>query len=202
MLTGREPKVSPLSLFVPEDQYILAFKSLNKLLDVLDLNNRWGAHVIIQTKREKRNHRVNERLKTQLAVKTDLLTRPFYNLVVDEVIVTGSDLYVREGSDVTLPFRFKQPQVFKFRMDGFLNSFEKLISNTKRTHGEYLGVKYVHVTAPDRRIHVFFAYPKDSLHIRSNSLVGLQRVLEAIRGKTPDGRKVNRIGENDEFKYI
>ncbi len=71
MLAGREPKVSPLSLFVPEDQYFMAFKSLNKLLDVLDLNDRWGAHVIIQTKREARNHRVSERLKTQLAVKTD-----------------------------------------------------------------------------------------------------------------------------------
>jgi hypothetical protein len=39
MLAGREPEVSPLSLFVPEDQYFMAFKSLNKLLDVLDLTH-------------------------------------------------------------------------------------------------------------------------------------------------------------------
>ena len=49
MLAGREPQVSPLALCVPEDQYFVVFRSLDKLLDVLDLNDRWGAHVIIQT---------------------------------------------------------------------------------------------------------------------------------------------------------
>jgi hypothetical protein len=202
MLAGREPEVSPLSLCVPADQYLVLFRSLGKLLDVLDLNDRWGAHVIIQAQQEARNHRVNQRLQTQLALQSDPLTRPFYDLVVDEVAVTGSDLYVREGSDVTLLFQVKQPQAFKLRMDGFLDLFEQATPGAQRSAGEYAGVKYVHLTAPERRVHVFSAYPRENLHVRSNSLVGLKRALDAIHGRTPDGRSVERLGETDEFRYI
>ena len=202
MLGGKNPQVSPLSLNVPDDQYFIVFNSLNRLLDLLDLNDRWGAHLVIQAQKEARNFRVSERLKTQLAIQTDPLTRPFYDLVVEEVAATGSDLYVREGSDVTLLFQFKQPQVFKFRMDGFLTSFERSIPDARRSEGEHLGVKYVHVTSPDRRVHVYSAYPKANLHVRSNSIVGLKRVLATIKGSDAEGNSITRLGDTDEFKYI
>ncbi len=38
--------------------------------------------------------------------------------------------------------------------------------------------------------------------MRSNSKVGLRRVLEAIRGKTVDGQPVRRLGDSTEFAYI
>ena len=122
-------------------------------------------------------------------MKTDPLTRPFYDLVVEEVAATGSDLYVREGSDVTLLFRFKQPVIFQRRMDGFLSSSEKTTPGARRTEGEYMGVKYVHLTAPDRRVHVFSAYPRPGLHVRSNSWVGLQRLLVASKVRRRTARK-------------
>src|SRR5207253_6779767 len=109
--------------------------------------------------------------------------QPFYDLVVGEVAVAGSDLFAREGSDVTLLFRFKQPEVFKARMDGFLDNAARSRPAAKRTSGQYLGVDYVHLTTPDRAVHVFAAYPAPDLHVRSNSKVALQRIVEAIRGK-------------------
>ena len=203
MLGDRENvPVSRLSLCVPDDQYFVRFQSLNRMLDILDLNDKWGAHIIVQTGRQARNQQVTKRLKRQLAVVTDALTRPFYDLVVNEVAVTGSDLYVREGSDVTLLFGVRQPQLFRARMDGFLNSFAKSTPGAVRSEGEHKGVKYTHVTAPDRVVHVYSAYPKPDLHIRSNSLTGLIRVLDAIQGKRLDGTPVTRLGETDEFRYI
>src|SRR5262249_22134252 len=145
---------------------------------------------------------VGDRLKAQLAIETTPLLRPFYDSFVSEVAVTGSDLYVREGSDVTLLFRVKQPAVFKARMDGFLASAEKANGGARRTEGTHLGVKYVHVTTPDRGVHVFSAYPTPALHVRSNSLVALRRVLEAVVGKTADGKAARRLGDTDEFAYI
>lgn len=194
--------VSRLSLCVPDDQYFIRFQSLNRMLDILDLNDKWGAHIIVQTGREARNQQVSQRLQRQLAVVTDALTRPFYDLVVDEVAVTGSDLYVREGSDVTLLFGLRQPRLFRVRMNGFLNSFQKSTPGAIRSEGEHRGVKYTHVTSPDRVVHVYSAYPKPDLHVRSNSLPGLLRVLDAIQGKRLDGSPVTRLGETDEFRYI
>src|SRR6185436_3915016 len=63
-------------------------------------------------------------------------------------------------------------------------------------------VPYIHLTSPERRVHVFSAYPQAGLHVRSNSLVGLQRVLETILGKKADGKPAARLGETDEYRYM
>src|SRR5438093_522730 len=162
----------------------------------------WGTHLFNQAMQEARTQKIGEHLKTQLAIETTPLLRPFYDLVVSEAAVTGSDLFLREGSDVTLLFRFKQPQVFKARMDSFLVSAAKAHASAKKTSDSYLGVDYVHLGTPDRELDVYAAYPAPDLHVRSNSLVGLQRVLEAIEGKTARGQAIRRLGDIDEFAYI
>jgi hypothetical protein len=202
MLGDKDPEVPPLAKMVPEDNYIIEFRSLVKLLDLLDTGDLWNSHLFSQASREARTQLIGERLRQQLAVETNRLIRPLYDTVVEEVAVTGSDLYLGEGSDVTLLFRLKQPEVFKGRMDGFLEKALKSRRDAKRTEGEYLGVPYVHVATPDRAVHVFSAYPEEKLHIRSNSKAGMQRVLEAIKGKDPADRAVARLGESLEYRYI
>jgi prepilin-type processing-associated H-X9-DG protein len=202
MLNGRRPAISPLAKCVPDDFYFAEFRSLTKLLDAMDISDLWGTHLFNQTGQEARSQLVGDRLKKQLAVETNRLVRPFYDLVVEEVAVTGSDLFAREGSDVTLLFRFKQPEVFKARMDGFLANAAKSRPDAQRTSGKYLGIDYVHLATPDRAIHVFSAYPSPDLHVRSNSKVAFQRILEAIQGRGVNGKPIRRLGGTAEFAYI
>lgn len=201
MLAGREPDVSPLALAVPHDQYFVRFKSLPKLLEVLEASNLYERYLYHQAYHEASSNQLEARLRRQLAVDTDPLSRPFYDLVVDEVAVTGSDLFVSEGSDVTLLFRVKQPAVFRARMDLFLLNAAQ-VPGAKRSEGKLLDVAYTKVATPDRRVSVYSAYPRPELHVRSNSLVGLERALAAIAGKDADGQAVTRLGETDEFRYI
>ncbi len=202
MLAGKTPDVGRLARCVPEDFYLVEFRSLVKLMEAMDQSDLWGTHLFSQAAQEARTQLVGERLKKQLAVETNRLLRPFYDAVVAEVAVTGSDLYAREGSDVTLLFRFKQPEVFKARMDGFLATAEKAEAGARRSEGTYLGVPFVHLTTPGRGVHVYLAYPAADLHVRSNSRVALERVIEAIQGKNGDGKAVRRLGDTDEFAYI
>ncbi len=113
MLAGRRPEISPLARCVPDDFYFAEFRSLNKLLEAMETSDLWSTHLFNQAVQEARTHRVGERLKGQFAVQTSDLLRPFYDQVVHEVAVTGSDLYLREGSDTTLLFRLKQPELFR-----------------------------------------------------------------------------------------
>ena len=119
-------------------------------------------------------------------------------MVVDEVALTGSDLYFREGTDVTLLFAVKQPEVFKLLMDGSLDAAAKSRPDAVRSTGKILGVDYVAVSTPDRAISAWSAYPRPDLHVRSNSQAALERVLAAIDG----GQGVARLGDTAEFKYI
>src|SRR5262249_13682286 len=145
MLAGKKPQISPLAMCVPEDCYFIEFRSLNKLIDTIDASSIWSNYFFNQGAKEARTHRTGERLKTQLAIETNRLLRPVYDLIVQEVAVAGSDLFVNEGSDVTVLFQVKEPGVFKARMDQFLTNAEKSHPGAKRTSGEYRGVAYVHV---------------------------------------------------------
>jgi hypothetical protein len=202
MLAGRKPEISALAKSVPEDFYLVEFRSLGKLLQAMDAGDLWGTHLFNQAYREARTQQVGERLKRQLALETEPALRPFYDLVVKEVAVTGSDPFAREGSDVTILFEVKQPEIFKARMESFLTNAEKANPGAKRSAGQILGVDYVQLETPDRSVSVFAADPRPDLHVRSNSKVALERVLEAIRGKTVDDHPVRRLGDALEFAYI
>jgi hypothetical protein len=202
MLNGRKPSISPLAYDVPEDFYLVEFRSLSKLLDVMDASDLWGTHLFNQAFKEARTQNAGERLKRQLAMQTEPALRPFYDLVVENVAVTGSDPFVREGSDVTVIFRLKQPAIFKARMDAFLDETQKARADAKRTTGNYLGVDYVQLQTPERDVSVIAAEPAPDLHVRSNSLVAFQRIIEAIKGKTAAGQNVRRLGDTAEFAYI
>ena len=202
MLAGRRPEISPLAQFVPEDFYFIEFRSLGKLLQAMDASDLWGTHLFNQAYREARTQQVGERIKRQLALKTEPALRPFYDLVVKEVAVTGSDPFAREGSDVTIIFQVKQPEIFQARMEAFLVEAEKEHSDARRAQGNFMGVDYVQLATPDREVSVYAATPSPEVHVRSNSLAALQRVIEAIKGRREGGQAVRRLGEAAEFAYI
>ncbi|HWW74818.1 MAG TPA: hypothetical protein VNZ44_05435, partial [Pyrinomonadaceae bacterium] len=202
MLAGRKPALSALARAVPEDFYFAEFRALTKLLDAFEAGDLWGSHLYHQAFRDTATLDVGERIKRQLAVETDPRTRPFYDLVVEEVAVAGSDPFVREGSDVTLLFRVKQPLFFRERMDGFIDAAAKARPDARRETGQYLGVEYVQLQTPERDVSVVSAYPEEGLHVRSNSLAAFRRIIEAIKGKDSQGRAVRRLGDTAEFAYI
>jgi hypothetical protein len=202
MLKGQKPRISPLARCVPADFYFIEFQSLQKLLDAIDTSDLWGKHLFSQGWQEARSQIFAVRLRQQLAVEVNRLLRPFYDSVVSEIAVTGSDLYAREGTDVTLLFRFRKPELFHARMDSFLTKAEQSHAGARRSEGDYQGVHYVEVSTPDRSVHVFSAYPEPDLHVRSNSRIAFERVIDAIHAKDAKGRPVTRLGDTAEFAYI
>jgi hypothetical protein len=202
MAAGKKPEISPLARFVPVDCYFVEFRSLARLLEAMELADQWGTHLVNQAMREARSRRVGERLQQQLALEVHPELRPFYDLAVAEVAVAGHDLFLREGSDVTLLFRLSRPEVFQDRVDRFLADAEKAHPDARKTTGTFQGVDYVCLATPDRSVSVYSAYPRPDLHVRSNSPVAFKRILEAIQGKRADGSPVARLGDSDEFAFI
>ncbi len=202
MLAGRQPSISPLARCVPADHLFVQFESVGSFLQAMQLADHWGAYVVSQTRQESRSLSVTARLKRQLAVETTDLLQPIYDRVVGRLAITSSDMFFREGTDVTLLMELSQPQLFRLQMDQFLTAAEQNESGAVRSEGVIQGVPYVHVTTPERIVHVYSAYPRPNLHVRSNSRLALERVLAAILGKTADGQPVTRLGDTDEFAFI
>ena len=201
MLAGREPEVSDLARLVPGDQFYVEARSVGKLLELTDVADLWGRHITTQGTLQARTQLSVPRLVTQLALDVNDPLRPIYDKVVGRVAITGSDVFFREGTDITLLFEVKEPLAFKTRMQLFLTQAETQHPEAQRTQGEYRGVKYEHLSTPDRHLHVYSAYPDEKLHLRSNSIVGLRNAIDAMRGEA-DGKAIAPLGDTDEFKYI
>ena len=64
-------------------------------------------------------------------------------------------------------------------------------------------VPYVHVSTPDRAVHVYSAYPSPDLHIRSNARVGFERILRTIRpAVAKDQPRLPSLASSLEYQYI
>jgi hypothetical protein len=200
MLGDRKPEISPLASFVPEDQYYITFRSVSKMLDLIETGDLFSAHMLSQAGVPAWKRDTDLQLRRQLAIETSRLARPFYDLVVKEIVLTGSDPFVNEGSDVTLLFRFEQDLVFRKQMELYLAAAEKSVPAAVRKTGEYRGVPFDSLIGADREVHVYSAYPQPGLHVRSNSLVGFQRVIDLIQGK--GAPELKSLGESTEFAYI
>ncbi len=201
LLAGWSPKISELERCVPADFYLAEFRSLNKLLDLLAAGQDWSRYYFAQASLDATDQRVRQRVQTQLVLPADPSWRILYDTLVGHVAVVGSDLFVKEGSDTTMLFDLKS-EFFKGKADSLLEQAQKDRPDARRTAGKFLGVDYVALVTPDREISVYSAYPRPKLHVRSNSLVALKRVLEAVVGKTEAGAPITTLGDSDEFRYV
>lgn len=200
MLKGQKPKFSVLANYVPADHYYIRFKSVSRMLDVIDGGNLFAKHLFTQTGEQAFARDTEQRMRQQLAVETNPLARPFYDLIVKEIAISGSDPFVNEGSDVTLLFRFEQDLVFRAQMDAYLRAAQKSVADVTRTEETWEGVPFVHLTSPDRKVHVFSAYPEKGLHLRSNSRTAFLSVLKLIKGKAES--ELQSLGQSEEFAYV
>jgi hypothetical protein len=85
-------------------------------------------------------------------------------------------------------------------MDGFLSRAEQDTQGIVRSAGKYRDVPFVHLTTPDRSVHVYSAYPSEKLHLRSNSKVAFERILDTISGGNE--HRAKSLGSTDEYAYI
>lgn len=200
MLKGQQPKVSVLANYVPADNYYIGFRSVSRMLDIIDGGNLFAKHLYTQSGEPAFARDTEQKLRQQLAVETNPLARPFYDLVVKEIAISGSDPFVNEGSDVTLLFRFDQDLVFRTQMDAYLTAAEKSTSNVTRNEETWEGTAFVSLSSPDREVHVFSAYPENGLHVRSNSRTAFLRVLKLIKGQSD--KSLTSLGQSEEFAYV
>jgi len=202
MLAGRKPEVSQLSRFIPADQFLIEFRRPSQVLRLLSDIERWLAYYTQQASQSSRRHGVPERLMGQLALRPNELLAPVYDLAIREIAMTGSDLFHREGSDLTVLLLASQPAAVALQLDQMLEQSLKGTPGATESTGEYRGVSFRHVTEPQRVVHVFAAQLQPDVFVRSNSLPALQRVVDAMLGAGNGGTAVATLGESEEFAYV
>lgn len=178
------PKTDPLAAAIPADQHALFFSSFQAMVDMGDEADANGTPVLQLFEPRAEDARTGQRYHTQLCLEVSQLSRLMGPAFVSSVAMTGSDPYLRTGSDVAV--------LFEARNVASLTSFIatkhaaalKNEPQAKEVKGEVAGTSYSGVVSPNRAISSYLATSGDVV-IVTNSLYQLGRILAAVKGTTP-----------------
>jgi hypothetical protein len=196
-----------LARWVPADNYAIHFKDFRKFLDFDELLDRWGAPALGLYLPHSRDHQVRRRYEKQLCLRDTPFVRQFGSTVVRRLVVTGSDPYLAEGSDVTTVFRVTNAALFRNLSEPFIQEArQEFGKDLKEAKTEYHGVTIESYVSPLREVSLYRAAVEDVV-IHANSPVALRRALDAGHGRakalaaTPEYRHVRALfppGDRDE----
>jgi hypothetical protein len=196
MIGDKKPVLEPLSHFVPNDNYYLHFKSVGKLLELGELLDAWGTNLIRAYEVSSRDYRLRERYEKQLCIRSSTLGKLLGPTVIESVAITGSDLYLREGSDVTILFQSRNAAILKAALEPFIQEARKEFGGRLQERKEsYQGLTIEGFTTPLREISLH-RITLANVVIYSNSQVALRRIIDTKQGR------IEPLADSLDFQYM
>lgn len=181
MLKTRGWRAFELSKCAPHDFYYLHFNNMKNALDFFDYADEAGGALFKRFAPVSVDYNLKEKLLTQLALRVTPEARNFYDSVIEEMAIVGSDPFVLEGSDVTVIYRLKKPLVFAATIASYRFSFQK----TCGAHDEEVvigGVKGRRLHSPDGRVNSYLFVLSDGTALISNSPRAVETILKTANG--------------------
>lgn len=179
-----QPKVQEITRLIPKDQYFLHFNSVRSAGELFDLANSWGDSLLRLFTVRAQDNRLHEKFEDQLCLRRGPLTNLFADGVVTELAITGADPFFLEGTDVTLLFRLKRPELFEKAAVEWLAAVKKKYPEVVEREFNYRGHKVVVRYTNDRMVSSFLVRHADYA-IYSNSHGAIRKIIDVATGKVP-----------------
>jgi hypothetical protein len=178
-----DPKLDPLAKRIPADQHALFFPTFEAMLTLLDEADAYGTPILQVMETRNEDAATSRRYQRQLCLDSSGLSRVFGPQAIASVALTGSDPYLRTGSDVALLFEAKNVRLLQTYLLTKHATAAAENSGVKAQTGKVDEVAYSGVRCPDRRICSYFAI-LDNVVIVTNSLYQLGRLVAVSKGHT------------------
>ena len=181
MMGAHKPSPEPLATLVPYDNFYVHFKSIRKFIEFGEVLDQWGTNLARAYEIQSRDYFLKEKYEKQLCLRSTWQGKSFGPAIVRSMALTGSDGYLREGSDITVLFHVNNAKVFLNGVEPFIQEARKeLGSKLKETKVDYQGVWLESFVSPLREVSLNRATIGDYV-IYSNSPVGLRRVIDVYQ---------------------
>ncbi|MBA3684845.1 MAG: hypothetical protein H0W72_06345, partial [Planctomycetes bacterium] len=180
LIGDARPEPDPLAARIPADQHAVFFPGFAALIAAIDEIDRTGTPVLAAFEPHSEDALTRESYQRQLCIGLSDLGRRFGAQLVDSVAMTGSDPFLRAGSDVAVLFQAKQPQVLAAYVMAQQATAAKARPDAVTTDSDIGGLAVHAVTTPDRSLCSYLAVLDDCVVV-ANSPAQLAR-LAAVRG--------------------
>jgi hypothetical protein len=190
-----KPEKDPLAALIPADQHGIFFPSFQAMIDLMDEADRQGTPVLEQIEPRAEDARTKERYERQLCLEVNDLAQLLGPHLVKSVAFTGSDPYLRTGSDVAILFEARSAEVLKGYFRARQAAALKACPEAKAVTSDVDGTPCEGVVSHDRAVSSYLAVTGDAVFV-ANSLHQLRRIAEAANGKSPS------LASLDEYTFF
>jgi hypothetical protein len=194
MRADRTPVHGELARVVPFDNWYARFRSVGKLLELLDFNDAWGAPLLRLASATGIDSGTRPKLHRQLILPDSVLARALGPGVIREIALTGSDLNLRDGADITVLFEVTAEPAFRAAVDTAFDAMARQVRPHFRETVTYRDVRVERLVTPDRRLSCHRCR-LDDVFVYSNSQTAIERVIDTWRGERP------ALADTADFKY-
>lgn len=184
MLGGKTPVIEAIAGMVPDDQYYIRFKTTRSMADFLDAAEQWGGSLMRVAEAGGRDYRAKEKIERQICLKSTWLSKLLGPAVIESLVFTGYDPYLREGSDFSVIFNLKAPPVFEMAVNRYIDEARRENKDLKEDKFEYRGVTVQTFITPDHAVCCHRARMGD-FYVYSNSPAGMRRIIDTHGGQRP-----------------
>ena len=196
LLADMRPEIEPAARLVPRDNWYVHFKSLGKFIEAGELLDEWGTNITRVYEVRSRDYRLKERYEKQLCLRSTGLAKTLGPALVKSLAVTGSDPYLREGTDITVIFQVTDRALFLGVMDLFLKEARAAYPGQLREGtDDYRKVTIESYVTPLREVSLHRAVLDDFV-VYSNSPAAIRRVIDAHQGL------ISHLARSVDFQYM
>ena len=178
-----DPQLDPTAKYLPADQHALLFPSFQALVTMVDEATFNGTPVLELVQPRSEDAQSRNRYERQLCLSLDVVSRALGDQAIRSVAVTGSDPYLRTGSDVAILFEAKNRDVLTAFVAAKRIAAAQAESGCEQVSGNVGELSYQGAVSPDRSI-CSYAAVLDDIVIVTNSLAQLRRIEDVRAGKT------------------
>ncbi|MBI4878090.1 MAG: hypothetical protein HY812_00300 [Planctomycetes bacterium] len=177
-----QPELDPLARAIPADQHALFFPSFDALAALADEAARTGTPLLRLLEGQAADAFTRERYEHQLCLPLSELTRKLGPMLVASVAVTGSDPYLRTGSDVAMLFESKAPEALLAFLAAAHQAAAAADESVEMLSGQSGGMRWAGARSPDRSICSYAARDGDVVLV-TNSLVQVEALASVLTGE-------------------
>ncbi|GAB4140261.1 MAG: hypothetical protein Tsb009_09520 [Planctomycetaceae bacterium] len=177
-----KPTTDPLAKLIPHDQHVIFFRDFPSLTTVLDEATAFGTPFLHLLQKRAEDSRTKDRYQRQLCLELSALSRLLGPKVIRGVAFTGSDPYLRTGTDVAIIFDARSPVVLTSYLSAKHLAAVNSHAGCQRVAGKIAGIKYSGAVSPNRMICSYMSVVGDAV-IVTNSLVQLERLAKTFQGR-------------------
>jgi hypothetical protein len=195
LLTQNKPELDPLAAYIPFDQHALFFFSFEAMTRWIEEADHDGTPVLQMFEPRAEDANSRGRYQKQLCLELNELSRLLGPKLITSIAFTGSDPYLRTGSDIGVLYETTSAMTLKALIQSRQAGAQQANPGCQTVKGEIDGVPFSGVVSPDRAVSSYIA-SLENIVLISNSRAQLERLISVAKGKT------QALTTQDEYVYF